>query len=130
MEMIQIPQKVKDDVMDLVDRTDEEEIHIVLTDVTFHSTKPCHPASFVRGVQKTITNGLPGRTYYSNSIHRSDAGSITVQLPMLDSMQEIVEKAKAKGKLVRFFFHKDGIPMLLGKDAQEKIAALKRKGEL
>jgi hypothetical protein len=130
METIQIPQKAKDEMMDLVDRTDEDEVHIVLTDVTFHSTEACNPMSFARGVQKTITNGLPGRAYYNNSIRRLGSDGVQVHLPIFAGLQEVVEKAWAKGKRVRFFLPKDGIPMFLGKDAHEKIAALKRKGEL
>ncbi len=117
-------------MVDLVDRTDEDEIHIVLTDITFHSTEACNPAPFARGVQKAITNGLPGRAYYNNSIRRLGSDGVQVHLPILAGLQEVVEKAYAKGKRVRFFLPKEGIPMLLGKDAQEKIAALKRKGEL
>lgn len=130
METIQILQKVKDDMMTLVDRAEDNEVHIVITDVTFHSTKALNPTPFSRGVQKTISNGKPGRAYYNNSIKKLDDGGIEIALPILDGLQEVVENAKAKGKRVRFFLPKNGIPMFLGKDGQEKAKALKRKGLL
>lgn len=117
-------------MMELVDRTEGKDVDIVLTDITFHSTEACHPTSFARGVQKVITNGRPGRAYYNNSIKKLEDGNFRVELPMLEGLQEVVEKAKAKGKRVRFFIPKKGLPMLLGEDAQEKVKALKRQGRL
>ena len=110
----------------------KSEVRIVITDFTLHAQTPCNPLSFARGVQKTITNGKPGRTYHSNAIKSFDpeTGVMEFVIPFDKGLAEVVQKAEARGKKIRFFVPKDGIPIYLGKDAVEKLEALKRQGVL
>lgn len=107
-----------------------DEVHIVITDITFHATEACNPQSFARNVQKTLRNGKSGRAYYNKSMQRKENGQFEVTLPLFDGLAEVIEKARVAGKRVRIFIPKNGIPMLAGKDVAEKAAALKRQGLL
>lgn len=112
-------------------RETDTEVHIVITDLMLHAQTPCNPSSFARGVQKAITNGKPGRTYHPHSLQPGDNdGTFKITMPLGKGLQEVIDKVAARGKKVRFFMPKDGVPIFLGKDAIEKIDALKRKGKL
>lgn len=130
MDTTPIPQKVDGRASPQIRET-ETEVHIIITDLMLHSQTPCNPSSFARGVQKAITNGKPGRAYYPDSLKRVNEGdTFEASMPLMDGLQEVIDKAAARGKKVRFFIPKSGIPVYLGKDAVEKIDALKRRGKL
>ena len=108
----------------------EREVHIIITDIQLHATQMRKPTSFARGIEKAMHTGKPGRTYANDSIKPVGDNGLSLTLPNADGILEVIEKAKREGKRVRFFMPRAGIPIFYGKDAVEKIASLKRKGEL
>lgn len=109
---------------------DEHEVHIIITDIQLHATQMRKPTSFARGIEKAIRSGKAGRTYANDSIKPVGIDGLILTLPNAEGILEVIEKAKREGKRVRFFMPRAGIPVFYGKDAVEKIASLKRKGEL
>ena len=107
------------------------EVMVIIADLQLHTTVSRKPKTFAEGIRKLINSGKPGRTYREGALKITDslAGTFQITIP-LDGLEEVVAKAEAKGKRVRFFVPKNGIPILLGKDAIERMEALKRKGRL
>jgi len=109
----------------------EKEVHITITDLQLHASEPRKPHGFARGIKKAIETGKPGRAYAKNAAKAVDRnkGTFEIAIPS-EGLAEVIEQAKAKGKIVRFFIPRAGIPIFLGKDAIEKMESLKRKGLL
>lgn len=124
-----IPQKDNQTISRTVTET-EKEVRILITDITLHSNPACNPKPFSRGLDKSIRSGKPGRTYVNDIIRPNKTGdgrTFEFTLPFDKGLKEVFERAKLNGKTVRLFIPKN-LPILLGKDAVEKYAALKRQG--
>lgn len=105
-----------------------EYLDIYLTDFQLHAQKMTNPAPLLRAVEKTIKAGKPsGRAY--GKVDMVDKKDFTVEfsIPLDDKTQARVKEAQRLGKQIRIMMPKEGLPILLGKDAIEKITALKRQ---
>lgn len=109
----------------------ETEVAVIITDLQLHATTPRKPKSFAEGVRKTINTGRPGRTHQviGQTARNQEPGTFQFSIPIA-GMDEVIAQAAARGKRVRFFLPKGGVPVFLGKDAVERMEALKRKGVL
>src|SRR3989338_5647871 len=83
---------------------DDKEVHIVITDFQLHTTDPRKPKTFAEGIRKAVRTGDPGRTYVKGGMRMTDpaTGAFEIQLPT-DGLEEVIAKAQAQGKRVRFF---------------------------
>lgn len=125
-----IPQKDNHKISGPTVTETEKEVHIFITDITLHTNPVCNPKLFSRGLESSIRSGRPGRTYVNNAIRPkkdSDGRTFTFVFPFDEGLKEVMEKAEKNGKKVRLFIPQN-LPILLGKDAIEKYAALKRQG--
>jgi hypothetical protein len=108
----------------------EKELLIILTDITLHTNPTRKPASFARGLSKSVRSRLPGRTYVNQPpevVQEGGAVNLEMEIPFDDEMRAVIERAKELGKQIRLVMPKDGVPVFLGKDAVEKFAALNRQ---
>ena len=103
-------------------------IDIYLTDFQVHAQKMTNPAPLLRAVEKTLKAGKPsGRAYGKIDKVGEKDFTFNFSIPLDDKTQARVKEAQRLGKQIRIFMPKQGLPIIPGKDAIEKIAALKRQ---
>jgi hypothetical protein len=104
---------------------DKKYVDILLTDIQLHSNKMERSSSFSKLVSKAVKNNALGRMYL-RGISLTKDGKIILPLFPNSEIQKIKEKYEKEGKIVRFFIHKSGLFMGLGKDTLEYLAAQKK----
>jgi hypothetical protein len=67
-------------------------------------------------VEKSMKNGKPQRVYKEIKNNEGKVFNLSMDLPR-----------EAKGKIVRIFAPKDGVPVKLGKDTEEKLKSMKKR---
>jgi len=103
----------------MVGKVNGEYFDIYLTDIKLHTTKPNNNESFSRKVEKSMKNGKPQRVHKKIQNIEENNLKLSIDLP-----------EEAKGKTIRVFIPDDGLPIKLGKDAEEKIKSMEEKGLL
>lgn len=107
----------------------EEFYDVILTDIQFHTQKPAKPRSFLHSILRSIRNNKPGRAY-STDIKLNPDGTMHFSIPLESKLGQEMERAKRLGKQIRILTPKIGVPVYLGKDAEEKLDALKKRGKI
>ena len=102
--------------------TNDKFLDVVITDFTFHTQKVRKPNSFGRAISKSITSGLPERSYVSMSGYQYDesTGKTTLSLVLGPEISKAIEKAKKMGVALRIVMP-NGTPLLFGKDVMERL---------
>lgn len=95
-----------------------EYVDVILTDIQLHRQKPTNPKPMAEVFHKASLNGKPGRAY-GTDVKANPDGTFTMALPLYGKLK----KAAESGKQLRFHMPKDGLPIYLGQDALEFIAA-------
>lgn len=95
---------------------------IILTDIQMHTTEIRKPTPWYRAILKSIKNKVPGR-FWGRDLRITKNGMVNFSFPLPSALKQEMENAEKAGKKVRFFVHKDGIPVYLGRDAVERLKA-------
>lgn len=99
-------------------------LDVIITDYRLHTTKARNPKPLGRQITKSFENNKPGRAYSKNL--KLDKKSVVMSIDL--GIKELQELARKKGKTyIRFLYPKNGVPVLLGTDTEERIEALKKK---
>ncbi len=97
---------------------------IQITDFSFHSSN-YRPTSIVKALEKS-ENGEPGRIYSPLEKIVGSQNNLVVRLLNLDpEFVKYAQEQEALGFKIVISIPKKGIPMLVGKDAEEFINSIK-----
>lgn len=103
-------------------------VDIVLTDIQLHVVDPGKPKPWYRTIAKSFRSGKPGRLFFKQfKLVVAPDNTLRFAMPLPQPIRDKVQKAESAGKTVRFFMPKGGIPIMLGRDAIEKMHAVRRK---
>jgi len=107
-----------------------EHFNIVISDIQLHSVIPRKPIPWYRAVTKAFKNKLFGKTsrFYTTYQTRLEDGLIKVSFTLPPKIKKEKEEAEKSGKTIRLIYPPNGIPMILAKDAIEKLQSEARKG--
>jgi hypothetical protein len=108
-----------------MDKTVQYEV-LRITDINLHGNQKRPTQNQGKKIVKALERSEPVRTYHKHEdIEQIDENTITSKLDMLGFLYNdphfsaYVEKSKAAGKEVLLAFPADGVPIYLGKDAEE-----------
>lgn len=113
-----------------------QEIHVIqLTDMQLHTNVMRNPVPWYKKIMKAIRSKKPDRLYggfkslgeVPSAMNEKGVRTMKFQIPMSGDLQKEIEAAQAQGKIIKFVMPEGGIPIYLGKDAKEKMEALKKK---
>lgn len=103
-------------------------VDIVLTDIQLHAVEPSKPKPWYRTIAKSCRNGKPGRLFFKQfNLAVAADNTLTVAMLLPQPIRDKMQEAENAGKTVRFILPKGGIPIVLGRDAVEKLRAERRK---
>lgn len=94
---------------------------VLLTHIELHSNHAVNPQSINRQVAKSLKNCKPGMAH-GGRITKIEGNRFEMVLPLQD------EQVLPNGKKIKYIYPAGGVPIYFGKDAIEKINALRRKG--
>lgn len=101
---------------------------IILTDITLHTNTARNPQPWYKKVLYALKKNKPGRFFVNNAISKNPQnGNPIVRIPWTPELQAEKEKAELAGKIFRVFMHKSGLPILAGKDTEERITQMNQK---
>ena len=104
----------------------KEYVDIYITDVQLHTVLPQRPKSVWRIIEKAIHSKKEQRAYTADTKFVDGKSHFTFN----DSgIEEAIRKAHAEGKEIRIHKPEGGIPVYLGKDAEEFAKARERKAQ-
>ena len=103
-----------------------------ITDITLHGNNKRPTENQGKKLVKSMEKNEPTRTFHKlEQVEQTDENTLATKSNMLGFLNndpyftDYVKKEQAKGVTVILQLPEDGIPMLLGKDAQEYIAGIK-----
>lgn len=118
-------------------KNDNDKVKIIqLTDLTFHTSNKRHTTSPSKKVEKSFAKNTPGRLYGSLETQKntnSESSKMEIRSNIIEyimqdpNMLEYIKKEEAKGYKIVIEVPKEGLPIQLGKDAQEFIESKKGK---
>lgn len=99
---------------------------IILTDIQLHTTEIRKPVPWYRAIWRSIKNKMPGR-FYGRDIQFTKDGRPRFVFDLPPALKKEMKEAEKAGQKIRFWRHKDGIPVLFSKDTIERLKANEEK---
>lgn len=109
--------------MDIDQNKNEEYQDVLITHIELHANNAVNPQPISRQVAKSLKNHKPGMAH-GGRITKVEGDRFEMVLPFKDG------QILPNGKKIRYVYPAGGVPIFYGKDAVEKIEAMKRKGLL
>ena len=109
----------------------EKVIVLQLTDIQLHSN--ARPTQSVGGaIRRSIENNKPGRVFSSFETEKSDESQLALKMKMPfvmndPALKQAIHDYQRQGYRVMLQIPKAGLPIMLGKDAQEFMRSTKGK---